>query len=445
LHARGTDPPEVCSLHAIDAIDAPVRIPRERYTSSRFAALEHERLWPHAWLIACSSDHVAEPGDFHEFRCGPMSVVIVRDEAGVLQAFQNVCRHRGNTLCEGSGTGLQELRCRYHRWTWDLQGRLREVPSRRWFGELRNDEFPLFGARVAEWGRLVWVNLDLDAVPLDEWLEAVPDDVAWARLDEFRCAAMTTTPVACNWKVVNEGFSETYHVQGLHREMLASMDDLHSPQQLWGLHGASYQPYGVPSPRLGENVSGTDVWESFVVTQGGRMGPDCAENRHGMPAPPVLVDGETMQDAIARRIREYQQSLGVDLSRFDTREITHLWQYNLFPNATLLVNADLYAVLTARPRRAYDEAELVILYFTRAPSAGAPRSTPLNAALPPENGYHGHVFDQDVSVLAGMQRGLEQPGLDEIVLSTEECRIVNMHRNLERFLGVEPGGRVDGA
>jgi len=52
------------------------------------------------------------------------------------------------------------------------------------------------------------------------------------------------------------------------------------------------------------------------------------------------------------------------------------------------------------------------------------------------------VFDQDVSILAGMQRGLAQPGLDEIVLSAEECRIVNMHRNLERYLGLEPGGRI---
>jgi phenylpropionate dioxygenase-like ring-hydroxylating dioxygenase large terminal subunit len=419
-----------------------VRVPKERYTSPAFFALERDRLWPRAWLIACSSDHVAAAGDYFEFRCGALSVAIVRDGDGVLRAFQNVCRHRGNALCEGAGSGLSEIRCRYHRWAWELDGRLREVPSRKGFGALRNDDFPLFPVRVAEWGRLVFVNLDTGAMPLDEYLEGVPDDAAWARLNEFRCAAMTTTPVACNWKVVNEGFSETYHVQGLHREMLPSMDDVHSPQRLWGRHGASYQPYAVPSPRLGGGVDDAAVWESFVVTQGGRMGPDCAEDRPSMPSAPELRDGETMQDAVARRIREYQASLGVDLSSFGTREITHLWQYNLFPNATLLVNADLYAVLTARPRAAVDESELVILYFTRAPAAGAPRSTPINVTLAPENGNHGYVFDQDVSILAGMQRGLSQPGLDEIVLSAEECRVVNMHRNLEQYLGLAPGGRL---
>jgi choline monooxygenase len=419
-----------------------VRIPKERYTSPEFFALEHERLWPKTWVVACSSDHVADAGDFFEFRCGALSVAIVRDGDGVLRAFQNVCRHRGNALCEGAGGGLTEIRCRYHRWAWELDGRLREVPSRKGFGALRNDDFALFRVRVAEWGRLVFVNLDADAMPLDEYLEGIPDDAAWARLDEFRCAAMTTTPVACNWKVVNEGFSETYHVQGLHREMLPSMDDVHSPQRLWERHGASYQPYAVASPRLGGGVDDTAVWESFVITQGGRMGPDCAEDRPSMPPAPDVRDGETMQDAVARRIREYQASLGVDLSRFGTREITHLWQYNLFPNATLLINADLYAVLTARPRAAVGESELVIIYFTRATAADAPRSTPINVTLAPENGNHGYVFDQDVSILAGMQRGLSQPGLDEITLSAEECRIVNMHRNLEQCLGLPPGGRL---
>src|SRR5689334_25416711 len=117
-------------------------------------------MWPRTWIVACSSDHVHAPGDYHEFRCGSLSVVIVRGNDGVLRAFQNVCRHRGNTLCEGSGSGLGELRCRYHRWTWDLEGHLREVPSRKLFGALRNDDVPLFPLRVEEWGRLVFVNFD---------------------------------------------------------------------------------------------------------------------------------------------------------------------------------------------------------------------------------------------------------------------------------------------
>lgn len=95
--------------------EAPYRIPAERYTSAEFAALETERLWPSVWQYACTVDHVGAPGDAYDCRLGPLSALVVRDEAGRLRAFQNVCRHRGNTLCDGARRGLAELRCPYHR------------------------------------------------------------------------------------------------------------------------------------------------------------------------------------------------------------------------------------------------------------------------------------------------------------------------------------------
>lgn len=80
---------------------APVRIPRSRYTSPEYAALELEHMWPRVWQVACTIDHVGEPGDVFEFRCGPLSVLVVRGDDGALRAFQNTCRHRGNQLLRG--------------------------------------------------------------------------------------------------------------------------------------------------------------------------------------------------------------------------------------------------------------------------------------------------------------------------------------------------------
>ena len=82
--------------------ESPTLVPAERYYSSAFAALENERMWPRVWQVACMVDHVAEPGDYFEYRCGPYGVLIVRGDDGVLRAFQNACRHRGNSLCVGS-------------------------------------------------------------------------------------------------------------------------------------------------------------------------------------------------------------------------------------------------------------------------------------------------------------------------------------------------------
>jgi phenylpropionate dioxygenase-like ring-hydroxylating dioxygenase large terminal subunit len=410
--------------------DAPYRIPAERYTSPDFARLENERLWPKVWQVACSVDHVAAPGDAIECRLGALSAVVVRDASGRLRAYQNVCRHRGNTLCQGGHRGLTELRCPYHHWTWNLEGSLREVPSRRGFGALDTAELGLVPVAVDSWGPLVFVNFDTDAPPLLEYLEGIPADAAWAGLDELRCVATATTQVPCNWKVVVDGFSETYHVQGIHPEMLASIDDVHAPQQIWGRHGASYQAYGVPSPRLGRDVSPETVWASFCDVMGDRMGPGQSADD-----PPAVPSGQTMQDVIADRIKSAQAARGVDMSRYSTDAILRLAQYNLFPNATFLVWADMVNLLIGRPGPTPDQAELSSWIFIRAADANAPRNPPLDVHRPPDADM-GVVLNADVAMALTMQQGLRQPGFRELVLSSEECRIVNFHRNLERQLGL---------
>ena len=95
------------AVHHEDAIGTPplrpTLVPVERYYFPAFAQLEAERMWPKVWQVACTVDHVAEPGDYFEYRCGLYSVLVVRGDDGILRAFQNVCRHRGNSLCAGAG------------------------------------------------------------------------------------------------------------------------------------------------------------------------------------------------------------------------------------------------------------------------------------------------------------------------------------------------------
>jgi choline monooxygenase len=432
--ARSEDAPVGTAITGVAPAQAgPTHIPKSRYLSPEFAALEMQKMWPRVWQIACTVDHVSEPGDYFEYRIGHYSVLIVRDADGVLRAHQNVCRHRGNLICQGSGHGLTELRCGYHRWCWTLDGRLREVPSRKGFGALRNDDYPLFAASVDTWGPLVFVHLDPDPMPLGEYLEAVPGDIAWVGLDDFRGEAVVTVPVEANWKIVADGFSETYHVQGLHREMIASMDDIDAPQVVWGHTSKSSQHYGVASPRFKGGLDDQTVWDSFIVTQGMRMGIS-------EPCPvPDLDDGETVADAIATRIRAVQAAKGADLSRFSTDQMLELHQYNLFPNSTVLVMPDLLSVICARPGADPEHAEMVMIHFSRAASADAPRARPLDVTVGPDQADFGFVLNADMRIAPAVQRGLHQPGLTHLTLSNEECRLINTHRNLERYLDLEPG------
>jgi choline monooxygenase len=410
----------------------PTLVPADRYYSTAFAQLEVERMWPRVWQVACTVDHVAEPGDYFEYRCGRYSVLIVRGDEGTLRAYQNVCRHRGNSLCAGSGSDLHELRCGYHGWTWDLAGVLKRVPNRKGFGVLPMAELALFAVRVDTWERLVFVNLDLDAPPLTDYLEAVPADISWLGLGDFRCYATMTVDVEANWKTIADGFSETYHIQTLHPELHRCMDDVYAPQVIWGHTGKSEQVYGVPSPHLKHVPSDADVWDAYVCTQGALMG--VAE---GTPFP----GHQSVVDAISERTKAFADGRGVDLSWASPDQVMRLHQYNIFPNMTLLANADHLTVISSRPGPDPDHGEMVMMLWTRM-APGAPRCTPADVRLTADEAEPGLVLTQDISVLAGLQRGLHQPGFTHLTLSNEERRVINMHRNLERYLDLPESDRM---
>ena len=417
----------------------PTLVPAERYHSAAFAQLEAERMWPKVWQVACTVDHVAEPGDYFEYRCGPYSVLVVRGDAGELRAFQNVCRHRGNSLCAGTGSQLRELKCGYHGWTWDLSGALKRVPNRKGFGALRMSEFGLIAAKVDTWERLVFVNLDVDAIPLSDYLEAVPHDIAWCGLGDFRCYATMTVEVDANWKTIADGFSETYHIQTLHPELHRCMDDVYAPQVIWRHTGKSEQIYGVPSPQINEALTDADVWDAYVTTQGALMG--VAE---GTPFPADQQrPGQSVSDVIADRTKAFAADRGVDLSWATTDQVLRLHQYNVFPNMSLLTNADHMTVLTSRPGPDPDHGELVMILWTRLPP-GAPRIKPADMRMKADEAHPGLVLTQDIAVLAGLQRGLHQPGMTHLTLSNEERRVINMHRNLERYLDLPESQRMSG-
>ena len=418
----------------------PVTVPADRYTSPAFATLEHERLWPRVWQLACTIDHVAEPGSVFEYRLADRSVLIVRGQDGDLRAFENVCLHRGSELCAGSALGLDELRCPYHRWSWDLTGRLREVPSRKGFGVLPPEDYALRSVAVDTWGPLVFVHpgpADGDHPGLAEFLGEVPGDVAWAGLDDFRCRYLVSIPLAANWKTIIDGFSETYHVQGIHREMLGSVDDVDGPQTIWAHHGKLEQRYGLPSPRLRNRPDDEAVWLSFVEVMGERIG--ISDKATAGPAPEVPA-GATLRDVLAGRLRAHNEARGLDFSAYDDDRLLTMSQYNLFPNITMVVFPDLLSVVRARPGASPDEGVMDVFVFDRVPTDPAPpRTPPLDVTLPPDGDLPiGLVLSQDVANAERAQRGLHQPGLTRVTLSNEECRIWNLHRNLEAWLAISP-------
>lgn len=416
----------------------PTLVPANRYYSEEFAQAERDKLWPRVWLLACSLDHVANPGDFFEYRLNEISVVITRDRNGELHAFQNVCSHRGNMLCTGAGSGLSNIRCPYHGWTYSLNGALRGVPSREGFGEIDLGPLALSPVKVDTWGELVFINLDNDAMELHEYLHPMPEHSAWLGLNNYRCQAMVRVKAPANWKVVVDGFSETYHIQMLHREMMPSFDDVNSPQEIWGHTTLCVQHFGVPSPRVA-NAEPEQVWNSFVLNMGGRV------NAKPGDSVPELADGQEMRDVLVSRIRDVQTEQGNDVSHFSDDQLIDIAQYNFFPNSAMIISPDIFQVWSVTPGTTTGTSEFFILSMNRVASPDEPRKQP--PIIDMEYGDTeplGLILNQDLGILRRTQQGLQQPGFTHMSLSSEEARIINTHRQLERYLEIEPSELTGG-
>ena len=129
--ARNPLPTEIARLVAEHRLDGPLR--RDFYVAREIFEADLARIFHRHWLFAGYSFQVARPGDFFTYRVGTESIIVVRDRAGEIRAFHNVCRHRGSQICKTETGSAHRLVCPYHRWTYELDGSL-VVDTRREFG-----------------------------------------------------------------------------------------------------------------------------------------------------------------------------------------------------------------------------------------------------------------------------------------------------------------------
>ncbi|MGE4652525.1 MAG: aromatic ring-hydroxylating dioxygenase subunit alpha [Myxococcota bacterium] len=424
----------------------PKRIPTARYTSREWQELEHERLWPSVWQIACTEDCVQAPGDYWEYQVAGVSILVIRGDDGKLRAFQNACPHRGNTLLEGSGQGLREIRCGYHHWCFNLQGGLRSMSPTgdRALTASQRSEGPaaigLVPVRLGTWGGFVFVNPSPEGEPLSDFLEEIPDELAWVGMEGFSCSQFMTVPIACNWKAAVDAFIETYHLHAVHPQMLAIADDVHTPITLYDKHTKFVQPYGVPSPRRSDGVPDQELWEAFVLNLGHRMGIPFADVATPGPHPPI-PDGKTLRDVLIKRIREHLATTGSSYDGIDDHHVIDDFHYHIFPNSVLNVFAGWFGLIRARPGATPDQCLLDMWNFDLQP-ADAPEAhtRPEQVTLAQEElPALGPVMLQDLELLPSVQRGLRQPGLQNFQLTSAETRLARMHQILDRYLEPPPG------
>lgn len=411
-------------------------IPVGRYTSRSWHELEMERLWKKVWQVACRIEEIPEVGDHVLYEIGDDSLIVTRVGPDEVRAFHNACLHRGTQLRTEAGN-VNCFRCPFHGFTWRLDGSLSVVPSPWDFPGLDFSTMCLPEARAAVWGGFVFVNLDPECPPLDEYLEILPDHLAPFHLEDRYKAVHVSQVLPCNWKVALEAFFEGFHVNFTHPQIIRAFDSA-IQYDVWPevRHTSRLILLGaMASPEVRPQVSEEEILRRMQKGLPDELARALGE---GTPARPVVAD--VFRQVLSRTHR-------TDLSALSDSEALDQIQYFFFPNVIPWPGVGAPLCYRFRPHGSDPNECLMEVWYLHPRPDGEEPAPAEEIRLAPgapwasvaELGGYGPVFDQDMPNVRRVQRGLRATRKPTVTLSAyQESRIRHFHQVLSEY--VDPNG-----
>ncbi|CRG86472.1 hypothetical protein PISL3812_03478 [Talaromyces islandicus] len=215
------------SLDKEEVKDTPVRaLPASWYTSPGMYELERRAIFSKRWLFMTHSSRIKETGDWLRYEIAGFDFIITRDRQGKINAFHNVCRHRAYPVIEKEGSGNAKiLACRYHGWSYGLDGKLAKAPGYQNLDGYEKEENGLFRIHVkVDINGFIWVNLDANEVPEVPWEEHFRDVDKQERykaynFDDYDLDHSYELDGHYNWKILADNFNECYHCPTTHADI----------------------------------------------------------------------------------------------------------------------------------------------------------------------------------------------------------------------------------
>jgi choline monooxygenase len=193
-----------------------------------FYALEQRTLFPRSWCAVSVASAIPEPGDVLPVDLAGWPLLLLRNRAGELRAFHNICRHRAMRLVGEPCHKARLLRCPWHSWSYDLDGALLATPEVGGAGVHEADGFEaaelgLKPIPVGQFLDYVFVNIDGEAPPFDQHIATLEKLLAGLDLTDLRHGGRIDDHYGGNWKLSTEGGIEDYHLVFGHPQLNAHL------------------------------------------------------------------------------------------------------------------------------------------------------------------------------------------------------------------------------
>lgn len=281
------------SLEGLRTASCTVSLPPACYVDPEVTTVEIDHLFRGDWFGVGRADQLKKKGDYVALDVAGMSIILVCDQSGKLQALANTCRHRAMRLLDGT-SNCRGIRCPFHSWAYRLDGSLVAAPPMDEVDGFDKAENGLIHYHAEERLGFVFVCLNTDAPELDYFLRDFADIHAPWLLETVVSTRREVFEVACNWKAFLEVFNEYYHLPFVYPD---SIGDVYNP------------------PETPDQVAG-DFVTQFGATEG---------------------TGGLLQD---------EQDMALPLSGRESAGVRYTWA---FPNLTFAAGTDALWVYEAYP------------------------------------------------------------------------------------------------
>jgi carnitine monooxygenase subunit len=198
-------------------------LPYDHYVDQQIFKNEKEKIFQNSWVLAGHTSQVENVGDFFLFDIADQPLIISRDKNDELNAFYNICPHRGTKVEKSEQGNKKVFMCSYHGWTFQLNGKLNRAPNFN-SNELGNHSC-MTKVKLEVFKSLIFINLNPEARPMAEtYGELMANLDKYTFLESLKKVRVTQRVINANWKAVVDNYLECDHCKIAHPEFSKTFD-----------------------------------------------------------------------------------------------------------------------------------------------------------------------------------------------------------------------------
>lgn len=219
-------------------------LPARFYAGPEMAATDRSTIFDRSWQLVAHVSQLRGIGDHVVANLAGLPVIAVRGADGTVRVMHNVCRHRAGPIAQCDGLAAKALRCRYHGWTYTLEGQLRSAPEMKDAQGFDVADVSLPQLAVKVWQGLVFGAVDeANAPDFEAFVAGIDARLGTDRgLEHYGGHHRASYDIACNWKVYVDNYLEGYHVPFVHPGLNRLLDYRSYRTELSRWHSLQWSP-----------------------------------------------------------------------------------------------------------------------------------------------------------------------------------------------------------